>query len=62
MIAGYYANPKGYLGEKVQIILKAGGSFNLNVKEADHNNLKGFDEDGIDISISLTDIDCVFEL
>lgn len=62
MITAEYINPKGFLGDNITIILKAGASLQFHVLDVNQDNLIGVDELGMELTIALTDIEMVWRI
>lgn len=62
MITAEYINPKGFLGDNLNIILKAGATIQFHVLRVTQDSLIGVDELGMELTISLTDIEMVWKI
>jgi hypothetical protein len=51
--------PINLLGESVRLFLKAGGRFYFKVVEAGPEYITGFDDEGLNLTIAVEDIDYV---
>lgn len=62
MITAEYINPKGFLGDNLIIVLKAGASFQFHVLRVTQDSFIGVDELGMELNIALTDIEMVWKI
>lgn len=55
-----FKKPTDYLGQAIKIFLKDGGAFNFKVTGVNgSDNLTGFDDEGLNITIPVDEIDYI---
>lgn len=50
---------KFFLGKSIKVFLKDGGSFNYKVTGCSNDYLDGYDDEGLNITIAVEDIDFI---
>ena len=59
MRALQFMQPSDFLGKAIKVFLKAGGSFHYKVTGCGPNHLDGYDDEGLNITIQVNDIDYI---
>jgi hypothetical protein len=58
---GERINPLNVLGESIKVFLKAGAAFYFKCTEIKEKHLIGYDQEGMNIVIELSDIDFIVQ-
>jgi len=58
-VINFAKRPKHYLGQAIKVFLKDGGAFNYKVTGCGPDHFDGYDDEGLNITIMVEDIDFI---